>query len=188
MPKYRLAIAAAAAALAAGLTAIDVVADGGPVQAVDLLADFADRLLLLGAMWLIATLVVRVSGLEQEADDLRHGLLRVSDEAERWRIRSRRLVQGLSEAITEQFAEWKLTPAEAEIAGLMLKGLSLRDISVLRHTSEATIRQQAQGIYRKSGLSNRSELAAYFLDDLFEAAERAMPDMGVQERATAKPN
>ena len=57
----------------------------------------------------------------------------------------------------------------------MLKGLPLADIAVLRRTSEATIRQQAQGVYRKSGLANRAELAAYFLEDLFDVAEATLP-------------
>ena len=50
----------------------------------------------------------------------------------------------------------------------MLKGVSARDIAHLRRTSEVTIRQQAQGVYRKSGLSGRAELAAFFLESLFE--------------------
>ena len=36
----------------------------------------------------------------------------------------------------------------------------------IRDTSEATIRQQALAIYRKSGLRSRSELSAFFLEDL----------------------
>ena len=66
------------------------------------------------------------------------------------------------------FEAWSLTPAEADIAGLLLKGASLREIAALRRTSEATIRQQAQSVYRKSGLGGRRELAAYFLEALFE--------------------
>ena len=46
----------------------------------------------------------------------------------------------------------------------MLKGLTLRDIGRLRRTSEATIRQRAQGVCRRSGLANRAELAACFLE------------------------
>ena len=53
----------------------------------------------------------------------------------------------------------------------MLKGLSLREIGGLRATTETTIRQQAQGIYRKSNLANRAELSAYFLEDLFNVVE-----------------
>jgi DNA-binding CsgD family transcriptional regulator len=169
-------IAVAVVLLAFGLTAIDQVADGTPLRPMDAFVDFADRTLLLGAVWLIAVLVARISRLERDTGDLRQGLGRVSDEAERWRARSRRLMQGLAEAIAQQFGDWKLTPAEADIAGLLLKGASLREIAVLRRSSEATIRQQAQGIYRKSGQANRSEFAAFFLDDLFEAAEGAVVD------------
>jgi hypothetical protein len=43
------------------------------------------------------------------------------------------------------------------------------DIARLRGTSETTIRQQAQSIYRKAALRGRAELAAYFLDAVFEA-------------------
>jgi DNA-binding NarL/FixJ family response regulator len=53
----------------------------------------------------------------------------------------------------------------------MLKGAALCEIATCRQTSETTIRQQAQAIYRKSGLSGRAELSAYFLGSLFE--ERA---------------
>jgi hypothetical protein len=44
--------------------------------------------------------------------------------------------------------------------------LSHREIADVRSTSEATVRQQALVIYRKSGLRNRSELSAFFLEDL----------------------
>jgi hypothetical protein len=35
-----------------------------------------------------------------------------------------------------------------------------------RNTSEKTVRQQASAIYQKSNLSSRSELSAFFLEDL----------------------
>ena len=79
----------------------------------------------------------------------------------------------MGQAIEDQFRQWRLTGAEIDVAGLMLKGMSLKEIAIARDTSEATIRQQAQAIYRKSGLSGRAELAAYFLESLFEVAEDA---------------
>ncbi len=48
----------------------------------------------------------------------------------------------------------------------MLKGLTHKEVAEVRATSETTIRQQALGVYRKAGLRNRSELAAFFLEDL----------------------
>ena len=53
-----------------------------------------------------------------------------------------------------------------EIALLMLKGLSHREIAVTRDTSERTIRQQAQSVYAKTNLSGRAALSAFFLEDL----------------------
>lgn len=116
-------------------------------------------------------LVNRVRSIESQTKVLRHSLLVAEEKGREWRTRSRRLMAGLSQAIEQQFTEWGLTPAEAEIAALMLKGLSLREIGGLRATTETTIRQQAQGIYRKSNLANRAELSAYFLEDLFNVVE-----------------
>jgi len=94
----------------------------------------------------------------------------VAEAGRAWRAQSEQLFQGLSAAVAAQFDAWGLTEAEANIAALILKGAALKDIAELRRTSEATIRQQAQSIYRKSGLGNRPELAAYFLEDLFDIA------------------
>lgn len=162
----------AACLAAALLTALDGLVDGFDGLA-DAVLDLLDRVLLIGSGVVVALLAVRMNSVEAGTDTLTRAVGRMSDEAEAWRTRSRRLLDGLSEAISSQFRDWDLTPAEAEIAGLMLKGAPLRDIAVLRRTSEATIRQQAQGIYRKSGLANRAELAAFFLEDLFDAAGEA---------------
>ena len=87
-------------------------------------------------------------------------------EAARWRAEAEDLMRGLGAAIDAQFARWQLSPAEAEIALLMLKGLSHKEIAALRSVSEATVRQQARSIYRKAGVSGRNELTAFFLEDL----------------------
>lgn len=72
----------------------------------------------------------------------------------------------LSEAITEQFTQWQLSKSEAEVGMMLLKGYSLKEISLLRGTSEKTIRQQASGIYHKSGLPGRHALSAWFIEDM----------------------
>ena len=87
-------------------------------------------------------------------------------EAERFRDEAREALRGLGEAIDHQFVRWELTPAEREVGLLLLKGLSHKEVAATRSTSETTIRQQALSIYRKSGLRNRSELSAFFLEDL----------------------
>jgi DNA-binding NarL/FixJ family response regulator len=59
-----------------------------------------------------------------------------------------------------------LTAAEREVGLLLLKGLSHKEVAAARGTSETTIRQQALAVYRKAGLRNRSDLSAFFLEDL----------------------
>lgn len=87
-------------------------------------------------------------------------------ETTRWRREAGDLLAGLGAAIDAQFERWLLSPAEREVALLLLKGLSHKEIAAVRHVGEATVRQQAQAIYRKSGLANRNDLAAFFLEDL----------------------
>jgi DNA-binding NarL/FixJ family response regulator len=87
-------------------------------------------------------------------------------QAERWRRDARDLISGLSSAIDAQFASWHLSPAECEIALLLLKGLSHKEIAEIRVVSETTVRQQARALYRKAGLGGRNELSAFFLEDL----------------------
>ncbi|MCB1716557.1 MAG: response regulator transcription factor [Candidatus Competibacteraceae bacterium] len=84
----------------------------------------------------------------------------------KWRDDMRELIKGLSNAIDEQFERWQLTAAEREVALLILKGLSHKEIAVVRDTSERTVRQQARAVYSKSKLSGRAALSAFFLEDL----------------------
>ena len=166
-------------ALSAALTALDAAVEAGVVT------DFIDRLAMIGTMVVAAVIAVRIARLNDRTGDLENAVAHASDEGRAWRAQSRRFLDGLSRAVEAQFEVWSLTPAEADVAGLLLKGASLREIAVLRRTAEATIRQQAQTVYRKSGLANRSELAAYFLEDLFSYSEVATaPDAADTDRRT----
>jgi len=73
----------------------------------------------------------------------------------------------LSEVISRQFTDWNMTTSEKEVGWLLLKGLSLREISAIRDTLEKTVRQQASSIYKKAGLTGRHAFAAWFIEDLF---------------------
>ncbi len=157
--------------LAAALSLADAAVDAGATNLPPAWADFVDRLLMIAAMFVAAAVVLRLSRLRERTDELEGEVARATNEGRAWRKQSQRFVLGLSRAIEGQFDIWGLSAAEADVAGLMLKGASLREIAGLRRTSEATIRQQAQNVYRKSGLSTRSELAAYFLEDLFALGE-----------------
>lgn len=93
-------------------------------------------------------------------------------EGAEWRADMRELLKGLGSAIDAQFDRWSLTPAEREVAMLLLKGLSHREIASLRDASEATVRQQARSVYSKSDLSGRAALSAFFLEDLLLPVEQ----------------
>lgn len=101
-----------------------------------------------------------------QARQLRVDLAAARQEADRFRDDARDALRGLGEAIDRQFDRWELTPAEREVGLLLLKGLSHKEVAAARATRETTIRQQALAVYRKSGLRNRSELSAFFLEDL----------------------
>ncbi|GAB2499294.1 hypothetical protein GCM10027084_10690 [Pseudoxanthomonas sangjuensis] len=87
-------------------------------------------------------------------------------QAEAWQAQARKHVEGLARSIDQQLERWQLSTAEKEIAFLLLKGLSLKDIAELRGTGEKTVRAQSAAIYAKAGLAGRSELSAFFLEDL----------------------
>jgi DNA-binding CsgD family transcriptional regulator len=69
-------------------------------------------------------------------------------------------------AMRSQFVTWQLSPTESEIAMLLIKGLSMKEISAARSVQEKTVRQQAANIYAKTGLAGRHELVAWFIEDL----------------------
>ena len=92
-------------------------------------------------------------------------------QGQRWRTEARSLLNGLGDAIQAQFSRWNLTEAESEVALLLLKGLSLKEIAAVRATTERTVRAQARSLYSKAGLTGRASLSAFFLEDLLAPIE-----------------
>jgi DNA-binding CsgD family transcriptional regulator len=92
-------------------------------------------------------------------------------QGQRWRSEARSLLNGLGQAIDAQFSRWNLTEAEREVALLLLKGLSTKEIAAVRASSERTVREQARSIYSKAGLTGRAALSAFFLEDLLAPIE-----------------
>jgi DNA-binding NarL/FixJ family response regulator len=92
-------------------------------------------------------------------------------QGQRWRAEARSHLNGLGKAIDEQFSRWNLTEAEREVALLLLKGLSNKEIAAVRAASERTVREQARSIYSKAGLTGRAALSAFFLEDLLAPIE-----------------
>lgn len=135
----------------------------------DLYIDFGEGVGIVHLAVEFFVFAVAVAGtvlMWRQLDRTQSDLVGALVEAEHWKKESRDLIQGLGVAIEHQFGRWNLTAAEAEVGLFLLKGLSHKDIASLRQTSERTVREQARSLYRKSGLSGRSSLSAFFLEDL----------------------
>jgi DNA-binding CsgD family transcriptional regulator len=113
--------------------------------------------------------------------ETRQVLAERASERDAWRASAEAALAGLGRAIDERFAAWNLTPAEREVALLLLKERSHKQIAYETGRSERTIRQHAVAVYHKSGLGGRAELAAFFLEDVLlpdsTAAATASSDM-----------
>lgn len=80
-----------------------------------------------------------------------------------------RLASGAFMAVLEdRFAEWRLTPAERDVALFAIKGYAPTEIAALRNTSEGTVKAQSTAIYRKAGVNSRAQLMSLFIDALME--------------------
>ena len=105
--------------------------------------------------------------------------------------RQTRLQQGMSvaagalaEVMEGFFAEWALTPAEADVAGFTVKGYSIAEIAGFRGSAEATVKTHLNAIYRKAGVAGRAQLVSLLVEDLLRAplvsvaaeGARALPD------------
>ncbi len=72
----------------------------------------------------------------------------------------------LGEVIETQFDQWRLTPAEAEVALLALKGFDIAEIAAFRNAAAGTVRAQLARVYAKAGVSNRAQLVSVFIEEL----------------------
>lgn len=149
-----------------GLILIDIVGDfqEGAASwhlAIEVIAAF---LALIGLYFLINNFLVNRKKLRDSIED--NDTLRKESIA--WKAEAQKYVEGLSLSIDKQLEKWNLSFSEKEVALLILKGLSSKEIAVIRNTSEKTVRVQSSAIYSKAGLAGRSELAAFFLEDLLQ--------------------
>ena len=71
----------------------------------------------------------------------------------------------MAKVLQSQFQDWQLTITEKQVALLLLKGLSFKEIAAVRNTLEKTVRQQASSIYKKAGVSGRHAFSAWFIED-----------------------
>lgn len=146
----------------------------------DLISDVEEGVTLGHIAIELTTFILASVGLTALALRARHDRARLAQEvvrlaaesaswrerADRWKNEAEVATRGFVEAVEAEFVRWQLTEAERDVALLLLKGVSLKEIADVRHTAERTVRQQATAVYAKAGVSGRSELASYFLDAL----------------------
>ncbi len=83
-----------------------------------------------------------------------------------WKQKTESAAAQIRQMIDDQFGLWHLSQSEKEVALLLIKGFSMKEIAEIRSTHEKTVRQQSVNIYKKSSLSGRQQLAAFFLEDI----------------------
>lgn len=132
---------------------------------------FLEGLLLVTSGVFFVLAVKKLALANKEIISLKVDVEKLHQEKEQWKNETHQLLAGLSVKIEQQFGKWKLTQAETEVGFLLLKGFSLQEIADVRNTKIKTVQQQSQSIYQKTGLASRSELAAFFLEDLLPPKE-----------------
>ncbi len=167
----RFVLVAIAFSIVAALSALDLVDD--LQEGTTLRHIFTESIVVAIAAAGTAFVVNRIIVLGQlqheaarETAELVNRLQDSRAEAEQWRAEAQELLQGLGAMIDRQFGRWGLSKAEREVALLVLKGFTHKEIAVLRKVGGATVRQQAAAIYKKAGVSGRHDLSAFFLEDL----------------------
>lgn len=149
------------------LLALEILTEDDELSLLDIAIDGLGILLTIGAAVGVALLAARVESQHEEKMALIRDLEFARAEGNAWRNKVRSHLAGLKAGMDLQFQDWGMTAAEREISLLILKGLSHKEIAVLRATTEPTVRQQAQSIYRKAKLPGKTAFCAYFLEDLF---------------------
>ncbi|SFJ72609.1 helix-turn-helix transcriptional regulator [Celeribacter neptunius] len=93
-----------------------------------------------------------------------------------------------SAMIQTQFDQWGLSAAERDIALLTAKGLTVAEIAQARSTSQGTVKSQNSTIYKKAGVSNRTQLVVALIDELLISPEPVeLPAPGAASKKNPEP-
>ena len=149
------------------LSVLDIVQD---IESKSSIAHIVGDVLMFSAvvsgLWI---LIGRAQRLNKNIAQLQNAYFTAKQDVQNLSESKEQMLKGFGEVIDAQLDAWKLSQAEKEIALLMLKGLSHLEIAEIRHTSERTVRQQSLSVYAKSGVKGRTDLAAFFLEDILNA-------------------
>jgi len=143
---------------------------------IDLLSDFSEKtdlghvikeaVIVIISLTAIAWLLLDMRRQATEIMMLREELSAMKTPVQKPKKEVLEAKKTLGHVISQQFDDWNLSNSEKEVGWLLLKGLSLREIAMLRNTLEKTVRQQASSIYKKAGINGRHAFAAWFIEDV----------------------
>ena len=95
-------------------------------------------------------------------------LAKLTDEERKAKSSLHALREDFDGFVGQRFAKWTLSPAESDVALLLLRGLSVSDIAELRDTRSGTVKVQAHNIFRKSGVNSRVEFTSLFMEEFID--------------------
>lgn len=169
MLKRPIVFIVAAIALFVLICTLDIVREGPPWDPVDVVLDILQTLGLVVLVIAVAWAMQRISVMHEDQNALRDYVARNNAKGADWRAARSDEIAALSDAIALEFRDWGLTGEEMDVAELLLKGASLKEIALDQRQSMSRLQALETSVYRKAGLSGRVELSAYFLDSMFEA-------------------
>ncbi len=118
------------------------------------------------SFWGIIMVVQQVNNRAHEISELNKEVEKGKKDLALSRTKLKEIGREYSIYLHKQFEDWGLSPSEKEVALILLKGLSFKEMAEVRNTKEKTIRQQASTIYKKSNVTGRHEFAAWFFEDM----------------------
>ncbi len=146
-------------------TGVDIVSDLN--EGLDFDHLLHEVIIFVMALIIVSYKVIASIKKDRVIDKLSKNASEASIEVNYYKQQVQKYRDGVGEILTKQFKIWGLTDSESDIALLLVKGSSMKEVASIRGTGESTVRQQATSIYKKSGLENRNQLVSYFLEDLF---------------------
>ncbi len=118
------------------------------------------------SFWGIVMLVQQINNRTREISKLNKKIEKGEKDLALSHTKLKEIGREYSIYLHKQFDDWNLTPSEKDVALILLKGLSFKEMAEVRNTKEKTIRQQASTIYRKSSVAGRHEFSAWFFEDM----------------------
>ena len=121
----------------------------------------------------LAAVVTLVVGIALTAVEMRRVMARQARMEQQLRAAS----GAFHELLEEHFSEWRLTPAERDVALMAIKGFSIAEIADLRQTRTGTVKAQCASVNAKARVSGRPQLLSLFIDELMgDPLSGSVPD------------